>query len=179
MTDLEKLQLAEMMSLNERMSKHMSLTEAEAYKRQLLTEMAYERKMFKAIITNLSAQIIQNWCLIRYARIVNMDDGLINHWKTELMAHLNNAASNKIKGNNSAQARIRAISEVWINEKEYSTDANVINLTINAKFIEEKLDVNGDAYKQTIQDCTAASNDIIQAIASESTEHITEYVNSL
>ena len=170
--------MAEMMSLGKRMDNHMTLTEAEEYKRQLLTEMVYERKMFKAIITNLSAQIIQNWCLIRYARLSNMDDGLINHWKTELTAHINNAASNKIKGNNSFQARVKAINEVWTTEKEYSTDANVINLTINAKFIEEGLDINSDAYSQTMQDCMAASNDIVQAIASENSVFITQYVSS-
>ena len=175
----ERLRLAEMMSLGKRMDEHLSMTEAEDYKKQLLTEMAYERKMFKAIITNLSQQILQNWCLIRYGRLNNADIGTITHWKTELMAHLQNASSNKIKGNNSLQARIKAISEVWVNEKEYATDSNVINLTVYGKFVNEGLDVNSDSYKQTLEECMAASGDIINAIASENAEKISQYVSSL
>jgi len=179
MKETDRIILAEVMSLGKRMDEHMTSTEAEKYKTQLLTEMAYERKMFKAIITNLSQQIIQNWCLIRYGRVAKTDEGLITHWKSELLAHLNNAASNKIKNNNSLLSRIKAISEVWTNEKEYSTDENVINLTIYSKFIEEGIDVSSDAYKQVLHDCMMASNAIINAIASESAEQISQYVNSL
>ena len=167
------------MSLGKRMDEHLSMTKAEDNKNQLPTEMAYEKKMFKAIITNLSQQIIQNWCLIRYGRLNNADIGTIIHWKTELMAHLLNASSNKIKGNNSLQARTKAISEVWGNEKEYATDSNVINLTVYGKFVNEGLDVNPDSYKQTLDDCMAASGDIINAIASENAEKISQYVSSL
>ncbi len=177
--DEERLRLAEMMSLGKRMDEHLSMTEAEDYKKQLLTEMAYERKMFKAIITNLSQQILQNWCLIRYGRLNNTDIGTITHWKAELMAHLQNASSNKIKGNNSLQARTKAIKEVWVNEKEYATDSNVINLTVYSKFVNEGLDVNSDSYKQVIEDCMTASEDIINAIASENAEKISQYVSSL
>ena len=168
-----------MMSLGKRMDENLSMTEAEGYKKQPLTEMAYEKKMFKAIITNLSQQIIQNWCLIRYGRLNNADIETITHWKTELMAHLQNASSNKIKGNNSLQARTKAINEVWVNEKEYATDSNVINLTVYGKFVNEGLDVNSDSYKQTLEDCMTASGDIINAIASESAEQISQYVSSL
>ena len=116
----------------------------------------------------------RDWCLIRFAKLSNLDDCLTDLWKTELKA-----ASKKIEGNNSFQARTKAISEVWVTEKEYSTDANVIDLTINVKFREEGLDVGSIAYAQTIQECMVASNDIIQTIASESSDSITQYVNSL
>ena len=177
--DEEILRLAEMMSLGKRMDEHLSMTDTGDYKKQRLTGSAYERKMFKAIITNLSQQIIQNWCLIRYGRLNSADIGTIKHWKTELMAHLQNASSNKIKGNNSLQARTMAISEVWVNEKEYATDSNVINLTVYCKFVNEGLDVNPDSYKQTLEDCMMASGDIINAIASENAEQISQYVSSL
>ena len=177
--DEERIRLAEIISLGKRMDGNLSMTEAEDHKKPLLTEIEYNRKMFKAIITNLSQQIIQNWCLIRYGRLNNTDIGAISHWKTELMAHLQNASSNRIKGNNSIQARIKAISEVWVNEKEYATDSNVINLTVYGKFVNEGLDVNSDSYRQAIEDCMNASGDIINAIASENADKISEYLSSL
>lgn len=179
MTIKELKDLVEVMSLSQRMDKHMSFTEAEECKKNIFNEMAYERNMFKAILTNLSVQIIQNWCLIRFARLNNLDEGLVNHWKSELVAHINNAASNKIKENNSFQSRAKAIREVWVDEKEYAIDSNVIKLTIHAKFKNESFDVTCDAYKQTIQDCMTESDKLIQAIASENADTVEEYVNSL
>jgi hypothetical protein len=177
--DEEIIRLAEMMTLGKRMDEHLSMTDSEDYKNQVPTEMAYERKMFKAIITNLSQQIIQNWCLIRYGRLNNADNGTITHWKTELMARLQNASRNMIKGDNSLHSRTKAISEVWVNEKEYATDSNVIDLTVYGKFVSEGLDVSSDSYKQTLEDCKTASGDIINAIASENDEMISQYMSSL
>ena len=176
---MDRMALAEMMSLGKRMDEHMSLTEAEEYKKQLLTEMAYERKVFKALITYLSQQVIENWCLVRYGRLCNMDEGRINHWKTELITHLAKVANNKLKKNNSIKARTKAINEVWVDEKEYATDANAINLAIYGKFLSEKLNINKDIYYQAINDCKAASADIVSAIASQSIDAITEYVRTL
>lgn len=55
----------------------------------------------------------------------------------------------------------------------------VINLTVHGKFANEGLDVNSDSYKQAIDDCLTASEDIINAIASENAEKIAQYVSSL
>lgn len=160
MTDEEIIQLAEIVSLNKRMNEHLTLSEAEQYTKQLLTEMAYERKMFKAIITNLSTQIVQNWCLVRFAKLEGGNNPNLNHWKSKLIAHLSNAASNKIKRINSYNSKLKAISEVWVNEKEYATDTNVIDLTVQGIFLEEQLD-------------------IISVIASGNPQIINDYVSNL
>ena len=110
MKDSQILQLAEIMSSTKRMDKHMTMSDAEQYKSSLQTEMAYERKMFKALLTNLSQQIIQNWCLVRYSTITGDKQEYVSHWRNELIAYLSNAASNKIKGNNSILSREKAIS---------------------------------------------------------------------
>ena len=67
MKDFQILQLAEIMT--KRMDEHMTMSDAERYKSYPLTEMAYERKMFKALLTNSSQQIIKKWCLVRYSTI--------------------------------------------------------------------------------------------------------------
>lgn len=67
MKDFQILQLAEIMT--KRMDEHMTMSDAEQYKSCPLTEMAYERKMFKALLTNSSQQIIEKWCLVRYSTI--------------------------------------------------------------------------------------------------------------
>lgn len=66
----------------------------------------------------------------------------------------------------------------WKTE-DVDTDSNVINLTVYSKFVNEGLDVNSDSYKQVIEDCMTASEDIINAIASENAEKISQYVSSL
>ena len=101
------------------------------------------------------------------------------NWRNELIAYLSNAASNKIKGNNSVLSREKAISEVWVKEKEYSTDTNVINLTIHAKFQSEAIATNTKIYQQVLSDCANDAKNIIKVIAEASPEEITQYVSNI
>lgn len=179
MKDFQILQLAEVMSLTKRKDEHMTMSDAEHYKSSLLTEMAYERKMFKALLTNLSQQIIENWCLVRYSTISGEKQECASHWRNELIAHLSKAASNKIKGNNSVLSRKKAISEVWVKEKEYSTDTNVISLTIHAKFQSEAIATNTKIYQQVLSDCANDTENIIKVIAEASPEEITQYASNI
>lgn len=179
MNDSQILQLAEIMSLPTRMDKHMTMSDAEVYKSSLLLEMAYERKMFKALLTNLSKQILENWCLVRYSTISGEKQDCVSHWRNELITHLSNAASNKIKSNNSVSSRKKAISEVWVKEKEYSTDTNVINLTIHAKFQSENIATNTKMYYQVLSDCANDADNIIKVIAEASPEEITQYASTI
>ena len=103
MKDFQILQLAEIMT--KRMDEHMTMSDAEQYKSYPLTEMAYERKMFKALLTNSSQQIIEKWCLVRYSTISGDKQEYASNWRNKLIAHLSKAASNKIKGNNSVLSR--------------------------------------------------------------------------
>ena len=179
MTDEEIMKWAEIVTFGKRMDGTMSVEEAEGYRKSLLNEMAYERKEFKALLANGSIQIIQNWCLIRYAVLSHSKQELLPHWKTELIGHLEKVASHKLKGNDSKEARMKAIAEVWCLDAEYGTDANVIDLTIHSKFLEEGINIDAAIYNQTIDDCMKASGTIMAAIASESSEHIENYVASL
>lgn len=179
MTDKETLELAEIMSLTKRMEEHMTLTESESYKKELILEMAYERKMFKALLTNFSRQIVENWCLVRYVKISGDKQELLVHWSNELISYISNAASNKIKGNNGIKSRIKAISEVWNDEKEYNQDVNIINLTICAKFLKEGIDTHSPVYFQVLNDCIKASDSIINIIAEANPNSITDYVSSI
>lgn len=179
MTYQEREILANVISLGKRMDEHMTYSDAEDYRKSILNEMAYERKMFKAILTNLSSQILENWCLIRYAKLSNTRKDDISHWKSELIAHISNAANNKIKGNNSIASRVKAISEVWTREKEYSQDINTIKLAVLSKFLKENIDINSQEFIQSITDCSAASLDIIDVIASADADNILGYVSNL
>lgn len=177
MKDFQILQLAEIMT--KRMDEHMTMSNAEQYKSYPLTEMAYERKMFKALLTNSSQQIIEKWCLVRYSTISGDKQEYASNWRKELIAYLSNAAINKIKGNNSVLSREKAISEVWVKEKEYSTDTNVINLTIHAKFQSEAIATNTKIYQQVLSDCANDAKNIIKVIAEASPEEITQYVSNI
>ena len=82
MKDFQILQLAEIMT--KRMDEHMTMSDAEQYKSYPLTEMAYERKMFKALLTNSSQQIIEKWCLVRYSTISGNKQEYASNWRKEL-----------------------------------------------------------------------------------------------
>ena len=47
-------------------------------------EMAYDRKHLKKMVDGLFAQIIENWCLVRYCTLYDPNNTTKNHWKKEL-----------------------------------------------------------------------------------------------
>ena len=89
-----------------------------------IVEMAYDRKKFKDLIDSLGDQIIENWFLIRYSRVSNTKNELINHWRKELIRHIDNICKTTFK-----MDRRRAIEEVLKGWKElnHNNENNIIN----------------------------------------------------
>lgn len=178
MTDETAKILAEIMSLSDRMDKHYTNSEAEEQVKKILKEMALERKVYKALVTNYAHQIIELWCLIDYSKNnINLQEQT-NQWKTELFELMVNAAVLKIKGDNSFINRKNAIAEVW-DAEDFSNDTNVIDLRIFGKFEKENLDTNYPIYRQVLQNCLNASADIIEVMAKGNKDFIKQYVYDL
>lgn len=144
---------------------------------KVIFEYALPMDVFMSRYMDLSQQVIENWCLVRYARLVGKND-CIAHWKGELRGHLLTLARLKINSNNSYKKRFKTILRVW-QSLEYTNDVEVINKTINNKFQKEHFDTSGKEYQQILHDCMLASSDIINTLAKGEISDIDSYLETL
>ena len=177
MNNQEKI--AEMLSLNARMEKHMTQLESQEYVARLLTEMAYPRQEFKRKADELTTQITQNWCLINYAKLTNNRQEVVEHWKNELSAHITNVAKMKIKKNNSFSMRVNALNEVWVDESEIGRDYETVNMTIFFKFREEQIPTDDEVYQQVISNLMNEVPILINIMAQGDLCAIQTYITNL
>lgn len=142
----------------------------------MLNEMAYKRNVYKEKIDNIFPQILENWCLIRYCTITKREKTK-NHWIDELRGFLSSASRFSIKGNDSANSRLKVLNEI-INDNDYSLP-QFVNLTVGNKFIIEKIDTSSKEYYQTINDCCNNLQNIANIILSRSLQEINRYAFSI
>lgn len=62
----------------------------EAISRTTIFEMAYSRQDYLYRIIGLHKQIVENWCLIKYCNLYDVENYNRLHWSKELIAHLEN-----------------------------------------------------------------------------------------
>lgn len=132
-------------------------------KGSMLLEMAMERKAFKERVERILLQIIENWCLIYYSKITNSNEKLINHWKSELDAHISSVISYQIKGNNSPQKRNKVICELW-DELDYKLP-QTIAIIVRNKFLKEHLDIKSNEYFETCEQFVNYSDNLIHTLS--------------
>ena len=169
----------EILSMKRRYIKKLNEHIKELLQSDMVYEMAIPRKKFKEKIENLMIQILENWCLVHYCTIVGRTETK-NYWKNnELRPHLIQCAYYKMQGNNSYEARLKVLQEVW-SETECDSDLSAIDNAVCTKFAIEGIDTkNNDSYKKCIQDCLNAAPDIMHVIALGKADKIQEYINTL
>ena len=150
----------------------------EELQRYSLNEMAMSLKDYKYRIEGILVQIVQNWCLVRYASLSGTHKQLISHWRSELYAHLTNVASLKIKNGNKADVKEKVLYDV-INERDFDTDEQSISLVVSGKFFKEKISTNSQYYSETISDFKKNVKNIVNVILSGSEKVIRDYVLSI
>lgn len=112
----------------------------------LLEYYAVSRSDFQRDIKNQIGQIAEKWCLIHYFSLnQNVYSDCIEHWKDELKAACKNAVIAKIKGNDSAESRYKAIHKVF-DELELNSDASIVGELIVDKFIKENINTKDEFY---------------------------------
>lgn len=153
-------------------------TVEEILNKYLITEMAVSLSEYKDKAESLMQQIIENWCLIRYATLTGDKEEIKNHWKSELITHMTSIASTKIKKGNSLSTKTNALFSLW-NKKDWDTDEKCISLCLYAKFLKENIPTEGDVFAQIISDFKNDTKKIIYALTSESGETIKYYVNNI
>lgn len=143
---------------------------------RMLNEMAFKRKEYKEKVSNLSAQIIENWCLVRHA-VVSGDRDNLGHWGEELFTHLMACARLRLKGDDSFEKRLYTLDEVWRDYDYY--DEDTIDFVIQAKFLKEGISIMGKEYAQILMDCVQGAHKILEVIASHDSGEIKDYVQTL
>lgn len=151
----------------------------EEVKKQLsmLMEYAIPRRKFVDNAYNLSSQIIENWCLIRYSSIIGRKETK-EHWKQELFAHMDNVSKALIKKNNSYETRLKAIQEGFEMNDLYSGVERIKRLTF-AKFKIERIDINTNEYLQCIEDCFQSIDEIANVMAKYDPSLLWKYIEDI
>lgn len=141
---------------------------------------AYERSDFRDIVRQHLPQIIIHWCLIRYFRLVDIDNQCINHWKGEINNWLSYLSRLDIKKHiKDYNFKLKTIKQVWEDEELYNNMSSFIRCFKN-KFKEENIDINTNDFKSVIEMCQTESNIIIDLISKANNfDAIEEYVHSL
>ena len=136
-----------------------------------ITEMAKNLNDFRKLLNDLSEQLIQNWCLVKWCDLNpdnNISKRLRNHWATELNAVMTKISNIKLK----CGRKDRAIKYVLIDDLELNDYASISNM-ISKKFNEEGL--SKYIYKMS-QICSKHINEIIN-ILSKTNYDVEDYIN--
>ena len=144
----------------------------------LLTEMAMSLSEYKKRVENLIQQILENWCLIRYSTITGDKTELKNHWKIELLAHINNIASLKLKNGNSLDTKINTLFSLW-NKYDLDTDESAVSQRIFAKFKKEQIPTNTKEYAMVVDDFKKNIKKITYALTDTSPESVLNYIENI
>lgn len=142
-----------------------------------LNEMAYDRKDFRQIISNLDEQIIQNWCLTKYATLVGNPNR--NHWASELEAYLKKIARIKVKKDNQrCEIKKQVLINAFICQNEFN-DPETVRFAVILKFEKEQIDVNSPYVNKSIKMFTNEIKYLIEIMASNSEQIIERYCKNL
>lgn len=142
----------------------------------MLLEMAFPRKTYKEKVDNEIPQVLTNWCLTHYCTLSNREN-IKKHWKGELRGHMIGISRHSITRNDSIHARQKVFDEIW-DENDYSSQ-QFLTLTVCNKFIEENINIDSDAFKNTIMDCINDSNSIVNCILERDINKIQEYIETI
>lgn len=75
-------------------------------------KMAISRAKYTDRLYNITNQIIENWCLIRYCSLTNSNLDLRSHWCSELAAHLFGIYYEKLKDDKSFNIKLNATKKL-------------------------------------------------------------------
>lgn len=142
-----------------------------------LAEMSIPRKEYKKRIENLTQQLLEYWCLVRWCRNANLKTHpLRNHWAKELRTHLIAMANLNMKDGDYPK-RLNLVREIW-KERDFD-DADTVRLIVSGKFDDEQINRNSEAFQKTTVECAHALNDITMLIALRDYDRISQYIEKL
>ena len=150
----------------------------EEIEKYMLNEMALSLSEYKFRVESIMQQILENWCLVRYCTLTGDKPENKNHWKTELIAHINNIAGLKIKNGNSVVTKTNTIFKLW-NMYDWDTDESCIAQRLFSKFYKEGIDTKSKVYSQIVSDFKKETKKLAYTLTDTSTDSILNYVNNI
>ena len=125
-----------------------------------ILEMSLNLSKFKDLLYNLSKQIIENWCLVKWCDM-HPDEltskRLRSHCSTELKAYMFRISEEKLKSGR----KDKVIKNEWIDHFELNDKDNITNIIRN-KFNKEGL----EKYINIIsKECAKSANDICNVLS--------------
>ena len=137
----------------------------------IITEMAKSLSDFKQLVSDLSDQIVENWCLVKWCDTHPNElksKQLRNHWATELKSYLYKISRERLKSGR----KDKVIKDEWIKHLELN-DTYIISDIIRDKFEKEGL----EKYIYIVAaECAKSSSEICNVLNSKSPKEIEDYV---
>lgn len=99
-------------------------------------EMAYNRSKYIDKVLSLNKQIVENWCLIKYCNLYDVENYNRLHWCKELISHLTNLNGDVLKNGD----KKRATKEAFETDELY--DENQIYIICEPKWDDENLPID-------------------------------------
>ena len=143
----------------------------------LVFEMAYSRKELKNSFDCILDQIIENWCLVKYCSLYDVQNINRNHWVNELTAHMYNILKRQLK-NGGEDAKLQLLKSVTYEQKEYTTSV-AIKGCIRLKFKKENIQIHDEVCSACIEDLETILNLISKKDTDENYENIDTYIESI
>ena len=143
----------------------------------LVFEMAYSRKELKNSFDDILDQIIENWCLVKYCSLYDVQNTNKNHWADELTAHMYNILKRQLK-NGGKDAKLQLLKSVAYDQKEYTT-AIAIKKCIRLKFKKENIQITDELCSACIEDLETILELISKRDTEENYENIDTYIENL
>ena len=143
----------------------------------LVFEMAYSRKELKNSFDGILDQIIENWCLVNYCSLYDVQNTNKTHWADELTAYMYNILKRQLK-NGSEDAKLQLLKSVAYDQKEYTTAA-AIKRCIRLKFKKENIQITNELCSDCIEDLETILELISKRDTEENYENIDTYIENL
>lgn len=137
---------------------------------KILTEYKNQRKAFIGLLrSNITKQIIENWCLCKYCCLYGDVNRCFDHWCNELLAVCENIYTFNIKGGDKENALI----QVYLRERKLDTPTIIGNI-IKLKFSKERI-INPTNIQNVIHEFVKGLDGLITMLSGKSNTPV-EYV---
>lgn len=143
-----------------------------------ILEQAYNRNEFLVIVAAQANSIVENLCLIKYAKVSELPNYTINnnHWKGELHAACQAIGTMKLKVNNSFEKRLKALKHQFLDKAELDNVDELAN-RVKDKMKDEHINMDS-AFKTSVLVPVANQMERLCAIlASYSKEKLYKFVD--
>ena len=142
----------------------------EKLSRTTLFEMALDRADYARLSSNMTEQIVENWCLIRYCTLYDPTNQNKTHWKQELDSYCYRLFRTVTKND-----KQRILKQVWIGDNELNQPENVMQW-MQRKFRIEHIN-DRQQQERVCEDFSNQLEHIIYLISGKNYQELYRYID--